>query len=118
MAQTLFGLTFEQALQTARDNYACESQIRRIENCGNWEEVLRNERLWSWLEWMSVAEVPVSDECECSQCLHVREALTPEKVERSNKLKALHLQALQANEGFDATHAIVEALLREHLQDA
>jgi hypothetical protein len=117
MAQTLFGLTFKQAFKIAYEANACSGQIERVERLGDWERVLRNERLRGWVEWFSTAEVPIDADCLCSGCERKRQALTPEKQARADALDAIYMQALQLNAGPSGTHDFIEAKLREHLQE-
>lgn len=117
MTQTLFGLTFDQAVRIAERDGACEGAVLRVQDLGSWEAVLKSEYLTSWLEWFSFAEVPIDALCACYRCRAKRDALTPEKLARAEELRALFLAASEAEDGFDPERDVIEALLRERLQE-
>jgi hypothetical protein len=117
MTQTLLGLTFKEAVRIADAEGACANQLKLLNACGSWGNVLKNSRLRGWVAWMSDAEVPLKD-CSCAICEAKATRLTPEKTARAEVLRAIYDEAMKLEAGPEETHDFIEAKLRERLSEA
>lgn len=119
--QTLFGLTFPEAIDIAVHADACEGQIDRLQQAGSWDAVFKTMNLRAYVLWFSQAEVPAKlfggDICSCSYCERKQAKLTPEKQARADALYAICTEALDADAGPEATHDLLVARLRENLKE-